>query len=119
MKTEKVNKYFGTTVSDWISRIPAELDIDAVGLWQLVSSGRDGFDLDGSELQEFVKRGILSLLNAGAVPVKASSSDGVFWEKQLRYGVCAEEMANNIIEEWLGSGVDPDHDGVWFSLFYS
>ncbi len=37
---------FGTPMGEWINLV-GELDIDAVGLWQIVPAGREGFGLQG------------------------------------------------------------------------
>lgn len=35
MTTEPVDRFFGVPMSEWIARLPNELDVDAVGLWQI------------------------------------------------------------------------------------
>lgn len=118
MSKEPKHKHFGYSISEWISRVPNELPFDAVGLWQLVSVGRDSFDLSGDELYNFVQKGIIALLSAGAVPVRSSSMPDVLWEEQFNYGSDVENIAINVIDEWMRSGVDPDHDGLWFSAHF-
>lgn len=103
-------------MSEWIERTPNELDQDAVGLWQIVASGRDGFELSGEELDVFVRRSISALLVRGAVPVSASATKGKFWDERFDYGSSVEDITNNVIVEWHNAGVDPDHEGVWFAL---
>jgi hypothetical protein len=116
MTSEPVDKHFGVPLSEWISRIPNELDLDAVGLWQVVLDGRDSFDLSGVRLRDFVTRGVIALLRAGAVPVRPSPEKNVFWVRQSCYGSGIEEIASNVVEEWERSGIDPDQDGLWFAL---
>lgn len=48
MNAEPNHRIYGLTVSEWIAKTPTELDDDAVGLWQIVSNGRRGFDLEGA-----------------------------------------------------------------------
>lgn len=116
MTVEPVDKYFGVPLSEWIDRIPNELEIDAVGLWQIVPVGRDSFDLNDEGLRDFVRRGVVALLKRGAVPVRPAQEEGVFWVQQNCYGDDIEDIANNVIAEWEKSGVDPDEDGLWFAL---
>jgi len=114
---DPVDKYFGIPANEWIERIPNELEVDAVGLWQIIPVGRDSFNLSGADLEDFTKRSIIALINRGAVPVRPARAMDGFWEKQLQYGNSPAEIANAIIDEWKVSGVDPDRDGTWFSIF--
>jgi len=116
MSIEPVDKYFGIPLSEWIERTPNELEIDAVGFWQIVPIGRDSFGLEDDKLNDFVKRSIIALLEKGAVPVRPSTNEGEAWRVQRQYGSKHDEVAANIITEWLDSGLDPDHDGLWFAL---
>jgi hypothetical protein len=116
MTSEPIDRYFGVPLSEWVSRIPNELEADAVGLWQIVPVGRDNFGLSGERLRDFVRRGVVALLSAGAVPVRPASEKESFWQRQSSYGVGVEEIADNVVEEWERSGSDPDQDGLWFAL---
>ena len=116
MKKEPTNKYFGTSLSEWISRIPNELEVDAVGLWQIIPAGKDSFDLSDEDLDNFTRRCIYALMERGAWPVRPSFRKDKFWERQFQYGDSREEIAENIIKEWKKIGIDPDQDGVWFAL---
>jgi len=113
---EPVDKYFGVPLSEWIERIPNELEVDAVGLWQIVPVGRDNFGLTGDSLRDFVRRGIVALLKKGAVPVRPDQKQGALWNSHTCYGDAPDEIADNIIIEWENSGIDPDEDGLWFAL---
>jgi hypothetical protein len=109
------DKYYGTTTEERLEQVPAELAIDAVGLWQIVSFGMDAFELSGADLVDYVRRHILSLLSKGAKPVRGAM-DGVHYWKVMHYGNSPDEIADAIIAEWLKSGRDPDFGGVWFAL---
>lgn len=61
MSTILRDKFFGNTVEEWIDKVPGELSVDAVGLWQIVSVGCEGFGLSGSLLVDFVRQSILTL----------------------------------------------------------
>ena len=100
MNQELVHKKYGTSVSDWIALVPGELSRDAVGLWQIVPAGRDGFGLSGADLTDYVRRNIYALLDAGAVPVKSVPGSGYEWVRQSQYGATRGEIAEAIIREW-------------------
>ena len=48
--SEKRDRFYGDTVEERITKVAAELARDAIGLWQIVSFGREGFALSGAEL---------------------------------------------------------------------
>lgn len=118
MTDELRDKYYGYTIAEAIRLIPGELPIDAVGLWQIVPTGRDGFGLKGPALKDFVRRGIDALLDAGALPVRHEPGSEFEWDIQRQYGSDREQIINAIIEEWQAM---PDDalilcgEGVWFA----
>ncbi len=116
MINDPIDKYFGIPMSEWIDRVPNELEVDAVGLWQIIPTGRDSFNLSGEELEDFARRCIIALIAKGASPVRPATSNDGFWQHQPQYGKSPEEVANKIIEEWKNSETEPNHDGIWFSL---
>jgi hypothetical protein len=115
MSGELRDKFYGSTIEERLSQVPNELAIDAIGLWQIVSFGRQGFDLSGEPLTDYVRRHILALLGKGAKPV-IGARDGVHLWMVVDYGQEPEEIANAIIREWQMIGRDPDPGGVWFAL---
>ena len=115
MNTEPSHRTYGLTVSEWTAKTPAELDDDAVGLWQIVNNGRRGFGLEGAALINFVVRSVVELVNAGAQPVH-SLEGAHLWRAKLGYGKQPEEIAGNVVAEWQESGQDPDVSGLWFAL---
>jgi hypothetical protein len=115
MKKELRDKFYGQTVEEWIEKLPGELPVDAVGLWQIVSFGREGFGLSGEELIAVVRQGIAALLAKGAVPVVGARDDIHVWIP-VNYGDMAEETSEAIITEWRNSGREPDVGDVWFAL---
>ena len=115
MNTESNHRTYGLTVGEWIAKTPAELDDDAVGLWQIVNNGRRGFGLEGAALVDFVVRSVVELVKAGAQPVDSRES-GRLWRVKPGYGEQPEEIAKNVVAEWQLSGQDPDVSGLWFAL---
>lgn len=110
------DKWFGETIEERLLKIPGELDIDAVGLWQIISFGREGFGLADTELVEYVRLNLFALLNKGAKPVIADLEGENDWKIKEGYGQTPEEIAHAVILEWLESGRDPDVGGLWFAL---
>lgn len=58
---------------------------------------------------------MISLLGRGAVPVMPRASPGIFWERQF-YDGDIEDIASQIVEGLRQTGVDPDQNGLWFTL---
>ena len=61
------DKYFGNTIEERLAGVPGDLWQDAVGLRQIVSFGKEGFDLTGVALTDYVRRhGIAGAARHGA-----------------------------------------------------
>lgn len=88
------------TLSDVIAHIPDELAIDAVSIWHIVPIGQGSFGLSGSELVSFMRRAIIALLDAGAVPVRAVPDSGYEWVRQKQYGEERDQIAEAVLDEW-------------------
>lgn len=111
------DEFFGKTILEYIQAVPGELPADAVGLWQIIPMGRQGFGLSGDDLTEFVQRCVLALLEAGARPVTGGAGTQYDWILQSQYGKAVEEIASAVINEWLAAGAgDSDPGGLWFAL---
>lgn len=109
--------FFGQTMAEYINTIAGELPIDAVGMWQIIPAGRQGFGLSGDDLTEFVRRCVLALLDSGAKPVVGGEGTEYDWLLQPQYGKSNEEIVKAVINEWLISGAtDCDPGGLWFAL---
>lgn len=109
--------FFGQTMAEYINTIAGELPIDAVGMWQIIPAGRQGFGLSGDDLTEFVRRCVLALLDSGAKPVVGGGGTEYDWLLQPQYGKSNEEIVKAVINEWLISGAtDCDPGGLWFAL---
>jgi len=115
MTQEPRDKFYGYTIGEWISKIPNELAADAVGLWQIVSFGRDGFGLSGPALVGYVRKSLFALLASGARP-GVGALDGEHIWITVDYGNTAENVCDSIIAEWIASGRDPNEGDVWFAL---
>ena len=118
MTDELRDKYYGYTINEAIELIPGELPVDAVGLWQIVPKGRDGFGLSGEALDDFIRRAIAALLEADAVPVRHVHGSDYEWDIQRQYGSEREQIIEAILAEWHTMPDDPlilCGKGVWFA----
>jgi hypothetical protein len=108
---------YGRSLSEWISLIPGELPIDAVGLWHFVPDGQ-AFGLSGNAQVDFVRRAIRALLEAGAVPVRHVPGSEYEWDIQRQYGASDDAIIDAIVTEWQAMPDDPlvlCGEGVWFA----
>ncbi len=111
MTPEPKHKIYGTGLSEWIEKIPNELERDAVGVWQILPTFTEAFGLEGPNLAESFTRAVTGLMDRGAVPV-----DGVSWRELTIYGTEPADVAANILKEWEGRPDTPGLDGVWFDV---
>lgn len=89
-----------------------ELNIDAVGLWEIIRDGRQ-LNLDKTNLSKFVLDIIIHLLQHGAIP--AISIYGHGWQSIDRDLSDSHLAATQIISEWLEKQSDPQpYDSIWF-----
>lgn len=116
MSHEPSHIFFGTPLTKWIEAIPNELEVDAIGLWQIIPTMRKGFGLDGEMLENAIRSSILGVLARGAKPVVGSRLKHGSWEIVGRYGDTADMIVDAIISEWRSSGRDPDVGDIWFAL---
>jgi hypothetical protein len=71
----------GDTAAEFIEFLDDEIGSEGEGLWTIVPAGRS-FGYNGAELQEFVHRCIMRILNAGGVPVRHSEQGSLRWVEQ-------------------------------------
>lgn len=103
----------GQTVSQTAQAFADELALDVVGLWAIVAFGRQRFQMSDVQLADFTRLCIVSMLNAGAKPVRGDATDTGTWIEQKQYGAVTNTIVDGIIQEWLATGQDPDY-GLWF-----
>ncbi|MGZ3304603.1 MAG: hypothetical protein ACXU8U_01980 [Asticcacaulis sp.] len=111
MMPEPKHKLFGIPLSEWIEKIPNELELDAVGLWQIIPTFKEEFGLEGANLQVALSQAIAALMLRGAVPV-----DGVTWSRKENYGTTPLEIAANVMKEIEARKITPDLEGLWFAI---
>ncbi len=116
MTQEPRHKRHGDTISEWIALVPGELTIDAVNLPQILSAGQYGFELEGADLVDFIRRNIIALLDAGAIPVDGGAGTDYEWVAKHNYGSTKDEIADGVVAEWLASDGDEMYPwSVWFA----
>jgi hypothetical protein len=116
MTNDPKHKYHNVTVSEWIPARTERLKDNGSGLWD-ITSPIDNFGLVGDERIDFVRSSILSLIHAGGSPVVASQTQPV-WEETFQYGTKPEEIADNVIAEWLSEGGSDDVKwGRWWFAY--
>ena len=95
--------------------VPNELEVDAVGLWQIVPCFKRDFGLQGAELERYVRQCISLLLERGAVPVWGNDNkDG--WQIWTGLSSHPGPTLEKVIEYWHALGRDPDLGDIWFAL---
>jgi hypothetical protein len=110
------DRWTGATVDHFLKEAPAELEEDAVGLWQIVSAGKYDFRLQGEALQEFVRRYLRGLLERRAKPVKVWAGGPTYWRVVYDFGSTPRRIEKAVMAAWLASGRDPDVHDVWFAV---
>ena len=110
---------FGTLDSEWFQLSIDEARSDPIGFWDIVKTGRQGFGLDGVELEAFVFNYVLAMLKGGSNPVVGDRSRSSGW-KPVSYhdGASAEAAAGAIVAEWKAALKDPDESSIWFAFPY-
>lgn len=115
MTSQPSHRHFGTPLSDWMAAVPNELEIDAVGLWQIVPALRKAFGLSDVALERAVRDTLNLLLAREALPVVGSSTRNGTWEAVDRYGNDPTAIADAVVAEWQAMARDPDVGDVWFA----
>ena len=112
MKSVPLHNSFMVPVDECIDRIPNELAVDAVGLWQIVPTFSKDFGLSGSDLRYYTKRAIEALISRGAVPVEFPDSNEARDDLMKNGKVDVDR-----IMEYLDSlGREPTVDDIWLEL---
>jgi hypothetical protein len=112
MDWNKRHRSYDMSAAEWVALAPNELDIDAVGLWQVIPVGRHEFGLDGEDLETFTKTALKGLLARGAIPITGRNKT---WVAEHKYGTGPDEIIETVVKVWLSRGMrDPDVEDVWF-----
>lgn len=111
MSKKPTNRFFDTPIEEWLSLISNELEIDAVGLWQVVPPLVHDFGLVGKELELYVKQAITALINRGAVPIS-----GKHWEVRTDLFSPSGPDIELIMAYWQALDHEPTFEDLWFNL---
>ncbi|RJF94907.1 hypothetical protein D3874_03590 [Oleomonas cavernae] len=106
----------GISDFEWFRATVNEAQSDPVGMWSMIRAGREGFALNGGELEDFVRRFVVEMITAGAVPIKGDKKAPFGWSPVPRYGGEPAKVADSLIGEWQESKSDPGLDGIWFAF---
>jgi len=109
---------FGIPDFEWFQLSIDEAKSDPVGLWEIVKTGRQGFNLSGDDLEAFVFDYVLAMLKGGSNPIVGDRSRASGWQPVSHYGENAEAAAGEIIAEWKAALKDPDESSIWFAFPY-
>ena len=110
---------FGMLDSEWFQLSINEARSDPIGFWEIVRTGRQGFGLDGEDLETFVFDYVLAMLKSGSNPIVGDRSCSSGWRLVSHYGPSAETAARAIVAEWKISSKDPDENSIWFAFPYA
>ena len=117
MKQEPRHKVHGTPMSEWISLVPGELPQDGVGLWQILAAADHGFELEGAEKVDYIRRNIFALIDRGAIPVTGGKGTDFDWIATYEFGESRDQIAEAVIAKWLVSQDDEFFPfEIWFAL---
>lgn len=83
---------------DLIAEYSAELELGPIGLWHVVPRVTERSD--GIVNRTKLRKIILAMLSAGAVPVRYIPDSGYEWLCQPQYGTGRDEIAEAILREW-------------------
>ena len=114
MTTEPVDRFSGEPLSEWMETVPNELEVDAIGLWQIIPALRHDYGLTGDELDDAIRKMLGAVLARGARPVRSSSKRHNAWEEVQYEG--RNDIVEAVIDEWKQMERDPDVGDVWFVL---
>lgn len=103
----------GIGIDEWIDRVPNELLVDAVGLWQIVPVFQKNFGLSGERLEHYVRLSIAELLKRGALPVEPTRAG---WEVREDLALPPGETVEKVVRYWKSLNREPGVDDIWFSL---
>jgi hypothetical protein len=106
--------FFGRSQAEWLAVADNEARRDAIALAEIIQQAKHGFGLEGEQLQDYLRRVVLYLLESGAHPVVSSDRKNVSWEIASEFCGEVSLVISKIIEHWEQSGSD-DAYFVWFS----
>lgn len=113
MSKARKDSVHGLTKKEWIDRSIQSSKSDPIGLWSIVRIGRRNFGLTENDLTLFVTEFIKALIESGSGPI-VGDSESKKWVKLESSSQLPEQIADEIVRQWISSGSDPDVSGVWF-----
>jgi hypothetical protein len=116
---EKKGLYDDETVAQVLECAPNRMLDDICGIWVVISSGKEGFGFQGQELREFIYLYVKNLIEAGGIVIHFGPASGdMVWIQAFEYGRSPEEIAQNVLDEWIAQG-EPEvgfYEGIAFTM---
>src|SRR6476660_3052338 len=107
MNMNKNHRYGEKTIAQELEVAHGYLPFGLTGLWEIVSTGRNGYELSDGDLREFVALYVYAIVAHGGVVIE-SAGDGIhYWRAAPRYGEKPEDVAQAVTAEWIAQG-EPD-----------
>ena len=111
----KLHREFGIPLEEWIEKIPNELEMDCVGLWQLTGAFERGFGLEGPDLELAMKSAVEGLLGRGALPVVSPYLEGALMAREDLMSDGRGDV-QKIIVHWRSLDHSPSFEDIWFDV---
>ena len=97
MNHNRTNKFTGATIDEEILGLVADLDVDDVGVFQIIPVAKEDFGLSGDALASFVRKAVAALMDHGALPVREAPGELGKWVHDPSFGRTSEEVATRIL----------------------
>ena len=105
MRENLVDELSGATILETIFDIRFEAADEFTHLVRAVGAGRGWFQLEGDELEEYVRRCLHSILEHGALPAINVGDEWPVMKSTTAYGTKPDEIVENVIGAWKKSGI--------------
>ena len=118
MNMDKRYDGYGSTVTEYLTLVPGNMRDDLWGIWGIISAGKAAYEFAGQDLREFIYLNVKVLIEAGGVPIESAKSPWRYYEHATRYGKTPEEIARNVVAEWVEQGEPEIHgyEGIAFAM---
>lgn len=105
----------GITQSEYIRSLGTWLPDIGIGLGMIVDTARVDFNLNGTQLIEFVRLALKELVRLGARPRHIGSPDHPDRDIPLYYGENELSIVEGVIDDWVKMGMpDLEWGEFWF-----
>ena len=118
MNMNKIHRTGELTIAQTLEVAHGYLRYGLTGLWEIVSTGRGGFELTDGDLREFVALYVYAIVAHGGIVIEGANDDVHYWRAAPRYGKKPEDVAQVVTAEWIAQGEPdiPGYEGIAFAL---